>query len=167
MLITSIVCTEVFYMHKTSSKSKKRRGVQPMRREPIADASPALLPKHLLKSFAMTLGVGLLLIVSASLIAYFMPDPNALIMPLGLAAAGLTAFLGGVIAVRIHGGGALLSGLLNGYLLMIVMLLLSLCFVRNSSGYTAGVSCLLHAGFLLLSVAGAYLGNRRKTRKKR
>ena len=155
-------------MHKTSSKSKKRRAIQPMRREPIAaDASPALLPKHLLKSLGMTLGVGLLLIVSASLIAYFMPDPNALIMPLGLSAAGLTAFLGGVIAVRIHGGGALLSGLLNGCLLMIVMLLLSLCFVRNSSGYTAGVSCLLHAGFLMLSVAGAYLGNRRKTRKKR
>lgn len=154
-------------MQKTSSKAKKRRAIQPMRREPLADASPALLPKHLLKSFGMTLGVGLVLIVSASLIAYFMPDPNALIAPLGLAAAGLTAFLGGVIAVRIHGGGALLSGLFNGVLLMAVMMLLSLCFVRNSSGYSAGVSCLLHAGFLMLSVAGAYLGNRRKTRKKR
>ena len=154
-------------MQKTSSKAKKRRQTHPTRREPVADASPALLPKHLLKSLGITLGVGLLLIISASLIAYFMPDPNALIMPLGLSAAGLTALVGGVIAVRIHGGGALISGLLNGTLLMAVMLLLSLCFVRNSSGYSAGISCLLHAGLILLSVAGGYLGNRKKRGKKR
>ena len=154
-------------MQKTSSKARKHKPVHTARHEPAGEASPSLLSKHLLKSLAITLGVGVVLIVIASLAAYFSPDPNALIAPLATLAAGLTAFLGGVIAVRIHGGGALISGLLNGSIFMAVMMLLSLCFARYSSGYSAGISCLLHAGFLLLSVAGGYVGNRKKKVGKR
>ena len=113
------------------------------------------------------MGIGLLLIVIASLAAYFSPNPNTLIAPLAIAAAGLTAFIGGVIAVRIHGGGALVCGLLNGSVFMTLMMLLSLCFARYASGYSAGISCLLHAGFVLLSVAGGYVGIRKKKVGKR
>lgn len=118
------------------------------------------------KSLLITLGIGILLTLIASLIAYFSPDPNALIRPLGICAAALTALFGGFAAVRIHGHEALLCGILNGSVFMGLMILVSLFFKAEASGYAAWLSCLLHAGFVLLSIAGAYLGLKRKTRKR-
>lgn len=153
-------------MKKSSSKVGKPMPSR-ARREAVADTSPSLLVKHLAKSLLFTLAAGVILIVIASLCAYFSPDPDAVITPLAIAAAALTAFIGGLIAVRIHGGGALICGLLNGSVFMTVMMLLSLCFARYASGYSAGISCLLHAGFVLLSVVGGYVGNKKKKSGKR
>ena len=154
-------------MQKTGSRLKKQKPIHAPHREATTDAAPALLSKHLIKSVGFTMGVGALLILIAALAAYFSPDPDALIKPLAITAAGVTAFVGGVIAVKIHGGGALICGLLNGSVFMTLMMLLSLCFARYSSGYSAGLSCLLHAGFVILSIAGGYVGNKKKKPKKR
>ncbi|MBQ8440059.1 MAG: TIGR04086 family membrane protein [Clostridia bacterium] len=145
---------------------------KPVKRKTAARAtvaeedSPALWVKHLGKSLLFTVlsGFGILLILS--LIAYFYKDPNALILPLALAGAALTAFLGGIWAVRIHGHSALICGLLNGCLLMGLMMLLSLFFTDRGAGYSTGIACLLHAGVPFLSVLGAYSGLRRSPKKK-
>jgi hypothetical protein len=103
----------------------------------------------------------------ASLGAYFYSDPNALILPLGIAASALTALLGGIVSARMQGHAALMSGLCNGVILTAAMILASLFFKSAAAGYSALVSAALHAGFLCLSVAGAYLGQKRTTPKKR
>ncbi|MBQ9132441.1 MAG: TIGR04086 family membrane protein [Clostridia bacterium] len=128
------------------------------------------LTTDLLKSLLCTLATGLTLLLTVSLVAYFTPDPGQWIPVLGLTASGLTALLGGYAAARIHGSGALICGLGNGGMVMAVMLLLSLFFTKDASGYGVWISALLHGGFLLLSVLGAYLGipgEKSKRRKKR
>lgn len=120
--------------------------------------SPALWAKHIGKSVLVTAVVGLLFTLLGSLIAYFTPDPNRFTMALGLAASAFTALVGGFTALRIHGHSALLCGLLNGSVFIALMMLISLFFTEHSSSYSGTVSFLLHAAFLLLSVAGAYLG---------
>ena len=126
-------------------------------------------PSILLKSMLITLGVGIALLVMASLCAYFFNDPNQLILPLGLTASAMTAFIGGIVSIRMQGHSALLCGLCNGAAVCAVMILASLFFKSLSSGYSALVSAALHAGFLCLSVAGAYLGQKRgkKPQKRR
>ena len=131
------------------------------------DDSPALLAKHIGKSLLVTLAAAMLLNLVFSLIAYFYSDPDRLIRPLALAAAGLSALIGGFASLRIHGHAALLCGLLNGSAAMALMILASLFFTDYGTGYSAGISILLHAGFLLLSVAGAYMGLHKKPKKKK
>ena len=146
-------------MKKTAPKRQAKAALPPHRNTaPPTEDSFALWVRHLLKSLLLTLGIGIASTLICSLGAYFYPDPNRLTLPLGLAASGLTAFLGGMITSRIHRHSALLCGLLSGSLFNALMMLLSLCFASEAQGYTALISALLHAGFLLLSVAGAYLG---------
>ena len=101
----------------------------------------------------------------AALIAYFSADPDSLTLPLGLAASALTALIGGFSAVRIHGHAALLCGLLNGAAMTALMMLVSLFFTSLSVGHSALISALLHTAFILLSVAGAYIGISQKSKK--
>lgn len=118
------------------------------------------------KSLLLTVGTGLCLLLALSAALACLPDPLPLIPLAGLAASALTALLGGLFAVRIHGHGALLCGLSNGCGMLLLMLPLSLLLRTEASGYSAPVACLLHAGFLLLSVAGAFLGLARGDRAK-
>lgn len=122
------------------------------------DASSALFFRHIGKSFAITLLTAAALLLAASLLAYFLPDPAAYVTPLALTAAALTALIGGFCAARIHGRSALLCGLCNGMLFMGGMILVSLLLRRHAMGYGALESCLLHVGFLLCSVLGGFLG---------
>ena len=128
------------------------------RRQAEVEDSPARLARHIGKSLLITLGSGILLLLLCSLISYFSSDPNRLILPLGLTVSALTALIGGFAAIRLHGHSALICGLLNGTAFSAVMLLLSLFFGAHATGYPAWVSCLLHVGFLLLSILGGYLG---------
>ena len=120
--------------------------------------SLALWVKHLTKSLLITLAASLILMLGGSLIAYFTPDPNALVRSLSLACAALSALIGGFAAVRIHRHAALLCGIFNGSLATALMMLLSLFFTSYASGYSAGVSAMLHAAFILFSVAGSFWG---------
>lgn len=141
-------------------KQKNRARTQP------EEESLSLWVKHLGKSLVITLIAGTALTLIGSLIAYFTPDPNSFIRPMAIVAAALTALIGGFAALRIHGHAALMCGLLNGSLTTALMILVSLFFKDYSSGYSAGISCLLHTAFLLLSVMGAYLGLRRKPKRR-
>lgn len=137
---------------RTTHKSKKKKDTE---------QSPAILAKNLLKSLSITLATGLILILGASLIAYFTVDPNSVILPLSLAASALTALIGGFAAARINGSGAMLTGLLNGCVMMAIMILVSLFLGKHATGYSTAISFLLHAAFLLLSAMGGLLGQKR------
>lgn len=134
-----------------------QKGKHPKHSNNGAQASGSLVT-DLLKSLLCTLATGLTLLLIASLAAYFTPDPARLTPALGLVASGLTALLGGIAAARIHKQGALICGLGNGAMLMAVMLLLSLFFTKEASGYGVWISAALHGGWMLLSVLGAFLG---------
>ncbi|MBQ9773110.1 MAG: TIGR04086 family membrane protein [Clostridia bacterium] len=148
-------------MMKRSIKARKRAAAQ------APAPSPASLARHLLKSCGLTLLFTLLLLTVFSLALYFSPNPTPMIAPMGILAAALTALLGGFAATRVHGHAALICGLLSGSVLTAVMLLLSLFFRSQASNYSAAVSCALHAGVFLLSIAGAYLGLYRSPKKKK
>ena len=150
-------------MKKTTLAKRKT----PSRHASLEESSPGLWIKHLGKSLLITLAAGLGLLLVFSLIAYFYTDPNTLILPLALAGAGLTALIGGVVTVRIHGRSALICGLLIGCLLTSLMMLLSLFFTQEGAGYSTGTSCLLHAAIPVLSVTGAYLGLKKSAPKRR
>lgn len=158
---------------RKSSRPIHQRSPQAFHRSPARHASEdetsaTVFLRHIGKSLAITLLAASLLMISASLAAYFLPDPAIAIPPLALLAAALTAMIGGFSAARIHQHAALLCGLANGSLFMLGMILVSLFLRPYASGYGALEACLLHVGFLLCSVVGAYLGIRKSApRKKR
>ncbi len=126
----------------------------------------SLLVQHLFKSFLTTALIGALLLLVCSLIAYFTADPAHWAKPLGWSAAIITAFLGGWIALRMHGKSALLCGLGNGALLLLVGWLLSAC-LEDAPSLPLWQALLFRGVFLLLSLAGAYLGRSSGEPKKR
>lgn len=121
--------------------------------------------RDLSKSLLCSLSIALVLLFISSLGIYFLEDPVRLIPLSGISISALTAFFGGVFAIRIHRRSALVCGFCNGAALSALMLLLSPLLRAEASGYSALLSCLLHAGFLLLSVAGAFAGRPRQSRK--
>ena len=128
----------------------------------------AISPSKVCKAMLLTVAVGIALLLPASLLAYFYKDPTSLIPVCGLGASALTAFFGGMIAGRIHRHSLLTVGLLNGILITLLMLVLSLFFQKQSSHYPGWASALLHASFLILSAFGALTTPAKKAgRKKR
>ncbi len=150
----------------SASYTKKAKHTHMRQRESAAEDSPAFLVKHIVKSAGITVlaALGLLLVLSLGL--YFSPNPNPLIAPMGIAAAGISALIGGMAAVKLHGHSALLCGLLNGSAVSAIMLLASLFFRSHASGYSPLIAALLHIAFFACSVAGAYLGGRTGKKKK-
>ena len=151
-------------MHKTKSVTARRpmraehRHTRQKRHE--ESAGGFRLPQ-LAKSLAVTAAVGMVALLAASLLAYFLPDPTPWIRPLALLAAALTALIGGATAARLQKENAALCGLLNGCVCMAGMILLSLFFRSRASGDSTLVSILFHASFLLCSVVGGMLGKRK------
>ncbi len=148
-------------------KKTERKTHTPAKKANENDSPLAIWIKQLLRATVISLGIGLVLIIGLSLAAYFYADPDVLARPLGLIAAGLTALSAGFVTVRIRGEGALICGLLIGSIMTALMMLASLFFTALSSGYSVGISALLHLAFMLLSVAGAYLGLKKTPKKKK
>ena len=138
-------------VHRKGSRRKRRR----------RESSPDQIPKNVLRAFALTLCIGLGMILACSVVAYFLPDPLSAIPPLSYLAMGVTALAGGWIAGKLQGGAPLIVGLINGMLLIAAALIVSLFFRSLSSGYSAPFSALLHAAVPLLSFAGALIGTKR------
>ncbi len=154
-------------MQKTAQRTHKQRAY-PSKEESTTALSFA---KTLLKSTGLSLLLGLLLMMALSLAIYFAPDPMILIRPAGLAASGMTALFAGMhLQKKLHGG-ILPDGMIAGLALMAPMLLLSIVFSAFSSNDTPLMAGLLHASLPLLSVLGAYWGERQcakpKKKKKR
>ncbi len=123
--------------------------------------------KHLGESLLLVLGIAALLILSASLLAYFAPDPNAVILPMGLSVVMITAFFIGYFFSKKEKQGALMTGLVSGSVLLALLLLCSLFMKQYAIGYATPISLLLHLSIPLLSIAGAYLGNRPQTKRRK
>ena len=122
--------------------------------------------RKVLRSFLWTLAFGAGMLLTASLAVCFLPDPDPAIQPVALLIAFLTAFVGGIIAGRIHRAAPALCGPANGCLLLALMLLLSLFFCGKGVGYPIGIAILLHALIPLFSLVGALFGVRKKGAKR-
>ena len=127
--------------------------------------------KPLLRTFAKTLCIGILLILAASLGSYFTSDPDRYIRPCAIVCAALTFFFGGVLAAKANPDSPLSAGTANGLLLSALSLALSLLFRKTAIGYPAWAAALLHGGMILLALLGAYLtvlrAKRARPRKRR
>ena len=105
---------------------------------------------------------GIILLVAGALIAYFTPDPNALILPLGFGAMVLSCLLGG-LGVGIKCDSAILPcSLLCACIYVGLGLLLGLFFggeLRQSLtlGLGLGASLGIRAGLVALFCASAVL----------
>ena len=133
----------------------------------VQEDSPLLFFKHVMKGVLIACPAAAFLLLTASLTAYFSPDPDAVIPFMSLVSSALTALISGYATVRIHRKSALLCGLSAGSLLMCGMILSSLFLRRCASGYSMPVSLLLHSAFILLSVLGAYAGLPKAGKKRR
>lgn len=125
-----------------------------------ASASPFALIRSSAIGFGCTVGVGLLFLLIAALIAHTSHDPNAIAASLAYAALYTTALFAGIITVRIHGHSALLCGLISGALLLLAGLLVAACLSADPMLQSTHV-LLLRLPVPLLSVAGAYLARKR------
>ena len=152
------------------SKKQKRAksSVHASKNAPVKGMSS--LPRDLCKSVLLTLGLGAILIFVTSLLLSFTTDPLRWAAPVGVAVSAVTAFLGGVGTIRIHKQSALLCGLCNGSICLVLLLLMSLGLREHASLSSPVHSLLLHLAFPLLSVVGAYVGrpslNRPRKRRK-
>ena len=141
---------------KTRQKRKAGAGAAPWK--------PALIV------LGVSLTIGALLILLASLGAYFTSDPDRWIRPLAVGCAALTFLFGGFLAAKSRPETPLAAGAANGLLLSAVSLALSLLFRKTAAGYPAWVTALLHGGMILLALLGAYLAvlqAKRPRRRKR
>ena len=154
-----------FFMKQTKAKKTNSKA----KRTATTTQSPARLwITHLVKSLLIALATGLTLLLIGTTIAYFTPNPTNLIPGFGLLASAITAIVCGYSTAKQHQHAALLCGLYAGSLCILTLLLISLFLRSYSTGYAAWISCLLHVGFVLCSVCGAYLGAKPpKKRKKR
>lgn len=119
--------------------------------------------------FAMpfVLVIGVLFLLICTLVAFRSDDPHVLVMPLSLAALGLTSLMGGLISARRRRGNPLLSGLLCGLFINLLLLGLSLFFGESTTteltlGYSGLAKWGLHAAATVLSVLGAKFGAGKK-----
>jgi len=102
---------------------------------------------------------GLILLLIFCAIANATQDPDSIIQPLSLCALFLSAFFGGIFAVRLSGDG-LLSGALSGCVTVLLVLLFSLLPLPSFDGMGTPkiISLLCIIGS---SVAGTLIGKKR------
>jgi hypothetical protein len=141
-----------------------RKHAHPVPRPVTAPVRGEAPPASLLRTLGFTLLfavlTGFLLLLAATAIALCSRDPDALITPLGVSAACLTALLSGAFAVRLHGSGVLLCGAAAGTLWTLLLLLTSLLLPESAAvePFSLGTQIALRCCQLPIAVAGAYLG---------
>ena len=113
-------------------------------------------------TLAKTAGIGILLILAASLGAYFTSDPDRFIRPFAIVSVALTFLIGGMLAAKDNPESPLAAGTVNGLILSAILLVLSLFFKKAAVGYPVWAAALLHGGVILFSLLGAYLAVLRK-----
>ncbi len=107
-----------------------------------------------------------LLLFAVTAIGYATADPCSLTKVLGLSALYLSALVAGFAALRRQRSMALLCGSLSGLFLMLVFLLLSLLFSKQTeASFQGGISLLLRLLMLPAAAIGGFLGLPRKSVK--
>ncbi|MBQ2718515.1 MAG: TIGR04086 family membrane protein [Clostridia bacterium] len=104
---------------------------------------------------------GLLLLLSLFLL--WSEDPTRLLLPAGLGAAAVGAFLGGWRSGRLHRSAGALCGITHGMVLVFVFLMLALIL---EAGALELSSLFLYTALILLSTLGGALSSRRKRRRR-
>ena len=120
---------------------------------------PPSASKSLLLGLLWAAGAAVVLIFIFSAIVYATPDPGSLVLPAALAAAYLSAFVGGFASAWINRGDALACGLIIGTAHFALIVLLSLIAPGGAAsevGFWASVG--LHALVTGFSVLGALAG---------
>ena len=113
-----------------------------------------------LKAQLAVIIAGLVLLLVFCAVAASVNDPDSIIKPLSLCALFLSAFTGGIFAVRLSGDG-LLSGLLSGVGTAFLIFCLSLLpFPETDS--TAAEAVISFLCIVASSAAGAMIGKPRK-----
>ena len=105
-----------------------------------------------------------LLLLTGTAICYAQPDPSAALKPFALAALYLSAAVCGLTAGRASER-TLITGAAAGGLYCLLVTALSLIPVSDATGYSPGISIVLHIGIIAAALAGAWLGRRRTVRK--
>lgn len=148
-------------------KAKRSNQQRPQARHAENINPTSLFLRRAACAFSITVSLGTALLVTFSLAAYLTPDPDTLVMPLGLIAAALTSFLGGMIATCIHKHHAPLpAAMTNALLFSALMILLSIPLSPLASGYSALICALLHAAVFALGALGAIVASRPAKPKK-
>jgi len=149
---------------KTSSHTQARKKKHAGHTDKSSSESRTNSPVTLLRSSALglvcTVGVGLLFLLIATVVANATADPNAMVQPLALTALYATALFSGMITVRIHGHSSLLCGAIAALLLFMTGLLIGAC-LPTASTQSIGSTWLTHLPLLPLAIAGAYLARKR------
>jgi putative membrane protein (TIGR04086 family) len=114
-----------------------------------------------------TFCTGLVLITTATAIAYANPDPSFLSPILALAALMISSFVGGFVSTKISKESPLLCGAVTGSMTALISLALSLMlFFLPTSNLVFWQSLLLHGIALGFSVLGAFAGNIKLTSRR-
>ncbi len=143
--------------------NRSAKGILPARvREAERAQSSGSFASGALWGMAFCAVGGLILLVAGAVIAYYSPDPNALILPLGFGAMVLSCLLGG-LGVGLKCDSAILPcSLLCGCIYIGLGLLLGLFFSGElrqtlSLGLSLGASLGIRAGLVALFCASAVL----------
>ena len=144
--------------------TRKRRSAKRPRHTVTDRESTRVLPtvaKSTLLAFAVTLGVGLLLLTLTTAILLSTKDPNRYHDAAGLILLYLTATLGGALCVKFYGRRApLLCGMTQGLCLLLFFTLAAL-FLPSSGGNKA-LALLLRLLVVPAALLGATLASRKK-----
>lgn len=122
------------------------------------------LLRHAAIGTGISLLCGVLLILVGSIVAWRSEDPLTMILPFGLGTLYLSALLGGIVTIRLHGEKALLCGTLCGLLLFVLFWIISL-FFQGEASFSVPLSLLLRILSIVFSIIGAFLGQKRVKRR--
>lgn len=142
-----------------TTKVKRKRSRSPEESNSI----PALFQSCAI-GFACALLCAALLLVLCAALCSRSPDPQKMILPLGLGTLYLSAFLAGMIAVRRYGCSALLCGALCGALLLVFFWILSAFFQGNDT-FSLPLSLILRLMTVLFPILGAFCGLKRTSKR--
>lgn len=119
-----------------------------------------------IRGFIATAICGLALLLISSFIAYSREDPEALSLPLALAALYIGCLVGGTVCMRtLKDGSAYGAALLAVAVLNAATLIVSSA-VGNGGGRALWMSLLLRGSSFLFAVAGVFLGTQRSHGRK-
>lgn len=127
---------------------------------PPKEDSPAALLKHAAMGAGVSLGIGTILLLTATGICCATKDPLSYTKAVGMIVLYGTALIGGFISVRFHRGAPLPVGSICGILLALFFLIFTLFWKEEvSSQFSFGITLLLRVLIPLASVLGALLGS--------
>lgn len=141
----------------------------PHKQKKAARRSHATTPRWALHrctllALAVTVVMGLLLLLFFSLVLLSTNDPGRFVGGAGLAALLLTAMIGGTVCVRLYGRRSpVLCGLVMGVCLVVAVTLPALF----SPGGTHAAAMLLRMPVLPCALLGACVGAKQKKRRRR